>query len=99
MLSFAVSNLRESFNSLASEVVVPFQIDLPNDILITVPKAGDKRKLLDLSLKNVNYFKDELRRKRSLQLETQSEKKRKDVLYQLQEDLQLPELPVHIECF
>ncbi len=99
VLSFAVSNLRETFNSLASEVVVPFEIDLPNDIIITVPKAGDKKKLLELSLKNVNYFKDELRRKKSLQLQTFTEKKRKDVLYQLQEDLQLSELPVHIECF
>ncbi len=99
VLAFAVSNLRETFNSLASEVVVPYEIDLPNDIQITVPKAGDKRKLLDLSLKNVNYFKDELRKKRSLQLETYTEKKRKDVLYQVQEDLSLPELPVHIECF
>ena len=99
VLSFAIINLRETFNSLASEVVVPFDIDLPNDIQITVPKAGDKRQLLDLSLKNVNYFKDELRRKKSLHLETFTEKKRKDVLYQVQEDLQLPELPVHIECF
>ncbi len=99
VLSFAITNLRETFNSLASEVVVPFEVDLPNDIIITIPKGGDKKQLLDLSLKNVNYFKDELRRKRSLQLETFTEKKRKDVLYQLQEDLQLAELPVHIECF
>ncbi len=99
VLSFAISNLRESFNSLASEVVVPFEVDLPNNIIVTIPKGGDKKKLLELSLKNVNYFKDELRRKRSLQLETFTEKKRKDVLYQLQEDLQLAELPVHIECF
>ncbi|MDQ2752725.1 MAG: excinuclease ABC subunit UvrC [Bacteroidota bacterium] len=99
VLLFAITNLRESFNSLASEVVVPFEVNLPNDILVTIPKGGDKKKLLELSLKNVNYFKDELRRKKSLQLETQTEKKRKDVLYQLQEDLHLPELPVHIECF
>ena len=99
VLAFAVSNLRETFNSMASEVVVPYEIDLPKEIIITVPKAGDKRKLLDLSLKNVNYFKDELRKKRSLQLETFTEKKRKDVLYLVQEDLQLSELPVHIECF
>ncbi len=99
VLAFAVSHLRETFNSLASEVVVPYEIDLPDDITITIPKAGDKRKLLDLSLKNVNYFKEELRRKKSLLLEDQTEKKRRDVLYELQESLQLPELPVHIECF
>lgn len=99
VLAFAVSNLRDTFNSLAGEVVVPYAIDLPDNIAVTVPKAGDKRKLLDLSLTNVNYFKDELRKKKTLNLETFTEKKRKDVLYQLQEDLQLSELPVHIECF
>ncbi len=99
VLAFAVSNLRDTFNSLSNEVVVPYQIDLPDNIIITVPKAGDKRKLLDLSLTNVNYFKDELRKKKSLNLETFTEKKRKDVLYQVQADLQLSELPVHIECF
>ncbi len=99
VLAFAVSNLRESFNSLSSEVVVPYEIDLPNDITVTVPKAGDKRKLLDLSLKNVNYFKEELRKKKTLLLEGHSDMQRKQVLYQLQESLQLSELPVHIECF
>ena len=99
VLTFAVTNLRETFNSLASEVVVPFDIDLPQDMIVTVPKGGDKRKLLDLSLKNVNYFKEELRKKKTLLLEGHSDMKRKQVLYQLQESLQLPELPVHIECF
>ena len=99
VLTFAITNLRETFNSLASEVVVPFEIDLPDNITVTIPKGGDKKKLLDLSLKNVNYFKDELRRKKTLQLEGHSDMQRKQVLYQLQADLQLPELPVHIECF
>ena len=99
VLTFAIANLRETFNSLASEVVVPFEIDLPDNITVTIPKGGDKKKLLDLSLKNVNYFKDELRRKKTLQLEGHSDMQRRQVLYQLQADLQLPELPVHIECF
>ena len=99
VLTFAITNLRETFNSLASEVVVPFEIDLPDNITVTIPKGGDKKKLLDLSLKNVNYFKDELRRKKTLQLEGHSDMQRRQVLYQLQADLQLPELPVHIECF
>ena len=99
VLTFAITNLRETFNSMASEVVVPFEIDLPDNIIVTIPKGGDKKKLLDLSLKNVNYFKDELRRKKTLQLEGHSDMQRRQVLYQLQADLQLPELPVHIECF
>ena len=99
VLQFAIINLRETFNSMANEVIAPFEIDLPNDIIVTVPKAGDKKKLLDLSLKNVTYFKEELRKKKTLLLEGHSDMERKKVLYQLQESLQLAEVPTHIECF
>jgi excinuclease ABC subunit C len=66
---------------------------------VTVPKGGEKKKLLDLSLKNVNYFTEELRQKKMLQLEDKTETQKMEVLYQLQKDLQLKEVPVHIECF
>ena len=100
ILSFAVLNTRETFNSLASEIIVPFTIESPDkELIITIPKAGDKKKLLDLSQKNVNYFKEELRKKKTLQLEGRSDMEKKKVLYQLQQSLQLSALPVHIECF
>lgn len=100
VLSFAIATLREDFNSLANEIVVPFEIDYPSDtVTITIPKAGDKKNLLELSLKNVNYFKDELRKKKVLHLEGKSDMEKKKVLYQLQEFLQLQDLPTHIECF
>ena len=98
VLQFAIAHLRETFNSLANEVVAPFELEMPG-LTVTVPKGGDKKKLLDLSLKNVNYFKEELRKKKTLLLEGHSDMARKKVLYQLQESLQLSELPVHIECF
>ncbi len=100
VLSFAVAQLRDTFNSLAHELILPFPIDFPEDgIVQTIPKGGDKKKLLDLSEKNVAYFREELRRKKMLQLEGKSPDERRQVLYQLMEDLQLSELPVHIECF
>lgn len=100
VLSFAIAQIRTTFNSFSSEIIVPFEIDYPQDgVIITIPKGGDKRKLLDLSEKNVNYFKDEIRKKKILQLEGRSDMEKKKVLYQLQEDLSLPELPLHIECF
>jgi excinuclease ABC subunit C len=100
VLPFAITQLRDTFNSLASEIIVPFEIDFKlNEIVVTVPKAGDKKKLLELSEKNVNYFKEELRKKKMLQLEGRTDMQKKQVLYQLQEDLQLQETPVHIECF
>ena len=100
VLPLAIIQLRETFNSVAPEIIVPFQINFNVEgIVITVPKAGDKKKLLELSEKNVNYFREELKKKKMLQLEGKSDMQKKEVLYQLQADLQLMESPVHIECF
>jgi excinuclease ABC subunit C len=100
ILSFAIAQLRSTFNSISSEIVVPFPVEYSEEgVVITVPKAGDKKKLLDLSEKNVNYFLDELKKKKILQLEGKDDMERKKVLYQLQSDLQLSDVPVHIECF
>ena len=100
VLVWAIAQLRHSFNSMAKELIVPFPIEYPEpELLITIPKAGDKRKLLDLSLKNVAYFKEELRKKKMLQLEGKTDLEQKQVLYQLQDYLQLNEAPLHIECF
>lgn len=100
VLGFAIAQLRASFNSLAREVIVPFPVEYPDDQLIfTIPKGGDKKKLLDLSLKNVTYFREELKKKRILHLEGKTDMEKKKVLYELQQYLHLPEVPDHIECF
>ncbi|HWB26919.1 MAG TPA: excinuclease ABC subunit UvrC [Chitinophagaceae bacterium] len=100
VLSFAVASLRETFNSAAFEIVVPFAIEYAGeDVTVTIPKGGDRKKLLELSEKNVNYFTEEIKKKKILQLEGKSDMEKKKVLYQLQADLYLPEVPVHIECF
>ena len=100
VLSFAIIHLRETFNSVSTEIIVPFLIEYPDTaITITIPKAGDKKKLLDLSSKNVNYYKDEIRKKKILHLEEKTDHEKKNVLYRLKDQLQLSELPVHIECF
>jgi excinuclease ABC subunit C len=99
ILSFSVAQLRVTFNSDAPEIVLPFNIEfLQNNITITVPKRGDRKKLLELSEKNVNYFIEEIRNKERLKLDV----KRSDkihLLERLQTDLKLTDLPVHIECF
>jgi len=100
VLAFTVAQLRETFNSTSKELILPFSIDFPEEgVIQTIPRGGDKKKLLDLSEKNVGYFREELRKKKILQLEGKTLDERKQVLYQLMEDLQLAELPVHIECF
>ncbi|HEU4608313.1 MAG TPA: excinuclease ABC subunit UvrC, partial [Chitinophagaceae bacterium] len=100
ILAFAVANIRNTFNSSARELILPFPIDYPDGtIQITIPKGGEKKQLLDLSGKNVNYFHEELKRKKMLRLEGKDDKMIMQILYSLQKDLQLPLTPRHIECF
>ena len=100
VLVFAIAQLRKTFESEANEIIVPFAIEYPEEnITVTVPRAGDKKKLLDLSIKNVNYFTQELHAKKLLKLEDKSTNEKRRVLEQLQQDLHLKELPLHIECF
>ncbi|MBS1620080.1 MAG: excinuclease ABC subunit C [Bacteroidetes bacterium] len=99
ILSFAIPRIRETFNSDAKEVVIPFSVSYPDEeIIITIPKGGHKKKLLELSEKNVNYFIDELKNKERLRLDT-PKIKTGFLLKQLQDTLKLPAIPSHIECF
>jgi excinuclease ABC subunit C len=100
ILTFAIAQLRQSFNSEAKELILPFPIHYPEaNIVITIPKVGDKKKLLDLSQKNVDYFIDEIKRNKMLHLEEKSSDEVNAILHHLQKDLNLESLPLHIECF
>ena len=100
VLALAIAHLRETFKSESSELIVPIPIEYPDkNIIITIPRGGDKKKLLELSEKNVNYFKEDLKRKKMLHLENKTSAEIDKVLIQLQEDLHLAAPPVHIECF
>ncbi|HLP52754.1 MAG TPA: excinuclease ABC subunit UvrC [Chitinophagales bacterium] len=79
------------------EVIIPFEIDSEFDkIKITVPQAGDKKRLLDLATKNALYMKQE-KLKESMTAEEKKPAFR--IMRTLKEDLKLKDLPVHIECF
>ncbi|MFN5705006.1 MAG: excinuclease ABC subunit UvrC [bacterium] len=98
LLSLAISDFRNKFESTAREIVVPFElnIDMGEQIKITVPKLGDRKNLLDLSMKNVLFFKkSKLEQYEKLNPDARTER----VLTQLQKDLRLNQLPKHIECF
>jgi excinuclease ABC subunit C len=100
IMAFSIAQLRDRFNSGATEIILPFTIEYPQEgILITVPKGGDKKKLLELSEKNVNYYREEAEKKKMLHLQKKTPEERLEVLTQLQADLQLSVLPTHIECF
>lgn len=100
ILSLAITELRNLFKSEAKEILLPFPLAYATDkIKITIPKSGDKKKLLELSLKNVAYFRSELERKKTLRLEDSEMGKALEVLKEMQKYLQLEHLPNHIECF
>lgn len=99
ILSFSIAQIRNKFNSTANEIIVPFNIDYPdNNVIITVPKAGHKKKLLELSVKNANYFIKEKSLNEKLHSGSGSITKTQ-VLIEMQDQLQLPTIPIHIECF
>jgi excinuclease ABC subunit C len=99
ILQFSVRHFRDKFNSSAKEILLPIPIDYPDPTVnFTIPKGGDKKKLLDMSLRNVNFFREDLQRRKRLHLNNEDADK-SEMLLQLQEDLFLQDLPIHIECF
>ncbi len=99
ILIFAIAQLRNNFKSVAKEIVIPFRINYPEiGIKVTVPKIGDKQKLLALSEKNATYFIGEQEKKRRLHLNT-NEITPNTLLQKMKVELHLPETPTHIECF
>lgn len=100
VLAFGIAQIRTTFKSDVQEIVVPMELEYfePN-VVLTVSKGGEKKKLLDLSIQNVLIFKDEIRRKKMLHVEGKTDDEMEKVLIKLMEDLQLSEVPTHIECF
>ncbi|MEZ5056857.1 MAG: excinuclease ABC subunit UvrC [Saprospiraceae bacterium] len=98
LLAFAIPNLREKFNSIADEILVPMDIEFPTDeFKVTVPKIGDKKKLVDLSEKNVKYHL--LQRQKDKASQTRKQTSSERILRTLQQDLNMDVLPMHVECF
>ncbi len=97
LLSIAISEFRSRYQSQSKEIIVPFKLELDDEnVKFTVPKLGEKRKLLDLSQKNVLFFKkDKLEQYEKLNPDLKTDR----ILTQMQKDLRLTELPRHIECF
>lgn len=97
LLSYSIIELRNRLNSTSNEIVLPFMVDIQLDnIKFTIPKQGDKKQLLELSVRNAKYFKIEQEKKRA-QLKGQTREIR--ILTKLKEDLRMKEIPYRIECF
>ncbi len=97
LLTLAIFEFRSRYNSHSKEVIVPFDVHLEDEkIKFTVPKLGEKKKLLDLSQKNVLFFKREkIDQYEKLNPEVRTER----LLTQMMKDLRMNQLPRHIECF
>jgi len=97
-LSYVIPVVRERFDSTAPEIVVPVDVPLPYEkILITIPKRGDKLKLLELAQKNITYY---LLQKKKDQINNQKKVSSAErILTTLKNDLQMQAIPMHIECF
>lgn len=98
LLSLAIPMIRERFHSVAPEIITAVPVILPEaDLKNTIPQIGDKRKLLELSERNVTYYRLQKKKDRVSQEKRQTPAER--ILRQLQADLQLVALPLHLECF
>ncbi len=97
LLALGIIEVRKKFGSTAKEIIVPFLPDLKLDgVEINIPQRGDKKKLLLLSTQNVRQYKlDKLKRAESLNPEQRGTR----ILKEIQKDLNLKDLPTHIECF
>ena len=96
MLPLAIVNLRQRFNSHSKEIYVPFEIDLGPKIKVTIPKLGDKKKLVGLSQRNAKFFR--LERFKQMKI-VDPDRHVKRLMSQMKIDLRLNEEPIHIECF
>lgn len=97
LLVYAISQIRDEFKSTSKEILVPFDIEyVDEDLKITVPQIGDKKKLIQLSLKNALYLRNKYLEEQNKHVKKRGPNK---VLLQLQQDFHMDELPEHIECF
>lgn len=96
LLELAVVELRERFHLNSREIVVPFPINLGENIKVTVPRLGDKKQILELSERNAKYYRlDQLKQIQIVDPERHTNR----IMAQMQKDLRLSLEPRHIECF
>ena len=97
ILGFAITEIRQRLSSDSPEILVPFKTDILIDkVKYSVPQAGEKLKLLELAERNAIYYKLEQKKKR---MEHSPQVRTGKNLDKLKNDLHMPELPLHIECF
>ncbi|CAA0213927.1 excinuclease ABC subunit UvrC [Tenacibaculum maritimum] len=96
LLELFIIETRQRFQSLSREIYVPFKVNIGNDIKVTIPKLGDKKRIVDLSIRNAKYYRQERFKQMKI---VDPDRHVKRIMTQMQKDLRLHEAPRHIECF
>lgn len=96
LLELFIVETRQRFNSLSREIFVPFKVDLGDQIKVTIPKLGDKKRIVELSLRNAKYYRQEQFKQIKI---VDPDRHVKRIMAQMQKDLRLGVEPRHIECF
>lgn len=96
LLALFIVEIRQRFNSQAPEIYVPFPLNLGEHIQVTIPKLGDKKRILELSERNAKYYRQEQFKQIKI---VDPDRHVKRIMAQMKKDLRLSEEPRHIECF
>ena len=96
LLELAITEIRQRFHSNSKEIYVPFHVELGEDIKVTIPQLGDKKRILELSERNAKYYRME--RFKQVKI-TDPDRHVNRILAQMKADLRLKVEPRHIECF
>ena len=96
LLELSIVEIRQRFNSVSKEIYVPFEVDLGEDVKVTIPKHGDKKRIVELSQRNAKYYRQE--RFKQIKI-VDPDRHVKRIMAQMKKDLRLSVEPRHIECF
>ncbi|MCL4115051.1 UNVERIFIED_CONTAM: hypothetical protein GTU68_021422 [Idotea baltica] len=96
LLQLAITEIRQRFNSNSKEIYVPFKLNLGEGLKVTIPQLGDKKHILDLSVRNAKYYRME--RFKQIKI-IDPDRHATRIMAQMKADLRLSEEPRHIECF
>lgn len=96
LLELAIIELRQRFNSNSKEMYVPFEVEVEEGLKITIPKLGDKKRILELSERNAKFYR--LERFKQVKI-TDPDRHVNRIMAQMHKDLRLSKEPRHIECF
>ena len=96
MLELFIVEIRQRFNSLTKEIYVPFKVNLGEELKVTIPKLGDKKRIIELSERNAKYYRQEQFKQIKI---VDPDRHVKRIMGQMKKDLRLSSEPRHIECF